>query len=156
MSASGDRPNMPFKRTDFCLSPRTGFSTPQCDWETIRAIDETDCVTLSLHFLEQSNDIAEAYHPWLVGDCANPHLDGLTTVSANAQARTWRLGLLTPGSDESIRPGSIRKTTLQELSERGFSEGRNLVYLSAAAEGNLSRLPELARMLAQERGPTSS
>ena len=75
----------------------------------------------------------------------------LTTVSANAQGRTWRLGLLTPGSDEGIRPGSIRKTTLQELSDRGFSEGRNLVYLSAAAEGNLARMPELARMLAQER-----
>jgi hypothetical protein len=29
--------------------------------------------------------------------------------------------------------------------------GRNPVYLPAAAEGNLSRLPELARMLAQQR-----
>src|SRR5215211_5234627 len=78
-------------------------------------------------------------------------LIGLTTVSANAQGKTWRFGLLTPGSAESNRPGSIRKTTLQELSDRGFSEGRNLVYLPAAAEGNLSRLPELARMLAQQR-----
>ncbi|MFL6817017.1 MAG: ABC transporter substrate-binding protein [Bradyrhizobium sp.] len=75
---------------------------------------------------------------------------GLTTVAANAQERTWRLGLLTPGA-EIDRPGSIRKTTLQELSDRGFSVGRNLVYLPAAAEGNLSRLPELARMLAQQR-----
>ena len=82
-------------------------------------------------------------------------LIGVTTVSANAQgnpqARTWRLGLLTPGTAESNRPGSIRKTTLEVLSDRGFSEGRNLVYLPAAAEGNLSRLPELARMLAQHR-----
>ena len=82
-------------------------------------------------------------------------LIGITTVSANAQgnpqARTWRLGLLTPGSAEAIRPGSIRKTTLEVLSDRGFSEGRNLVYLPAAAEGNLSRLPELAGMLAEQR-----
>ena len=77
-------------------------------------------------------------------------LNDLTTVSANAQGRTWRLGLLTPGIERN-RPGSIRTTTLQELSVRGFSEGRNLVYVSAAAEGNLSRLPELARMLAQQR-----
>ena len=77
-------------------------------------------------------------------------LNDLTTVSANAQGRTWRLGHLSPGYD-ATRPGSIRTTTLQELSDRGFSEGRNLVYLSAAAEGDLSRLPELARMLAQQR-----
>jgi putative ABC transport system substrate-binding protein len=82
-------------------------------------------------------------------------LTGVATASANAQgnpqARTWRLGLLTPGTAESNSPGSIRKTTLEVLSDRGFSEGRNLVYLPAAAEGNLSRLPELARMLARHR-----
>ena len=81
-------------------------------------------------------------------------LIGVTAVSANAQSspqgKTWRLGFLTPGTDVT-RPGSVRKTTLQELSDRGFSEGRNLVYLPAAAEGNLARLPELARMLAQQR-----
>ena len=77
-------------------------------------------------------------------------LNDLTTVSANAQGRTWRLGFLSSGYD-GTGPGSTRTTTLKELSDRGFSEGRNLVYLPAVAEGNLSRLPELARMLAQQR-----
>ena len=72
-------------------------------------------------------------------------------LPANAQEKTWRLGFLTPGAAESGTPGSVRKTTLQVLADRGFSEGRNLVYLPAAAEGNLSRLPELAKMLAEQR-----
>jgi len=68
-----------------------------------------------------------------------------------AQGKTWRLGFLTPGAAEPNTPGSVRQTTLQVLADRGFSEGRNLVYLPAGADGNLSRLPELAKMLAEQR-----
>ena len=76
---------------------------------------------------------------------------GLAMLPANAQGKTWRLGFLTPGAAEAGTPGSVRNTTLQVLADRGFSEGRNLVYLPAAAEGNLSRLPELAKMLVEQR-----
>ena len=70
---------------------------------------------------------------------------------ARAQGKTWRLGFLTPGAAETNNPGSVRQTTLKVLADRGFSEGRNLVYLPAGADGNLSRLPELAKMLAEQR-----
>ena len=76
---------------------------------------------------------------------------GLAVFSANAQEKTWRLGFLTPGAAEAGTPGSVRKTTLQVLADRGFSEGRNLIYLPAAAEGDLSRLPKLAKMLVEQR-----
>jgi putative tryptophan/tyrosine transport system substrate-binding protein len=73
----------------------------------------------------------------------------LTPVSA--QEKVWRLGVLTPGAAEPTTPGNIRNTTLAVLAERGFREGKNLVYLPAAADGDLSRLPELARTLADQR-----
>jgi len=76
---------------------------------------------------------------------------GLAMFPANSQEKTWRLGLLTPGAAELGTPGSVRETTLRVLADRGFSEGRNLIYLPAAAEGHLSRLPQLAKMLAEQR-----
>jgi ABC-type uncharacterized transport system substrate-binding protein len=76
---------------------------------------------------------------------------GLAIFRANAQERTWRLGFLTPGAADAGTPGSVRETTLRVLADRGFSEGRNLIYVSAAAEGDLSRLPQLAKMLAEAR-----
>jgi putative tryptophan/tyrosine transport system substrate-binding protein len=76
---------------------------------------------------------------------------GLAMFRANAQERTWRLGFLTPGAADAGTPGSVRETTLRVLADRGFSEGRNLIYFSAAAEGDLSRLPQLAKMLAEAR-----
>ena len=75
----------------------------------------------------------------------------LMLTPAPAQEKTWRLGFLTPGAAEVTTPGNIRNTTLQVLAERGFKEGKNLVYLPAGADGDLSRLPELARTLADQR-----
>jgi len=37
-----------------------------------------------------------------------------------------------------------------EYSQTEFSEGRNLIYLPAAAKGHPSRLPQLAKMLAEQ------
>ena len=75
----------------------------------------------------------------------------LMLTPVRAQEKTWRLGFLTPGAAEVTTPGNIRNTTLQVLAERGFKEGKNLVYLAAGADGDLSRLPELARTLADQR-----
>ena len=85
---------------------------------------------------------------FLGGAVATPFVCPLVV---RAQGKTWRLGFLTPGAVESNTPGSVRQTTLKVLADRGFSEGRNLVYLSAGADGNLTRLPELAKMLADQR-----
>src|SRR3954468_15337300 len=75
----------------------------------------------------------------------------LAIAPANAQEKIWRLGFLTPGVAENGNPGRIRENTLQMLSGSGFIEGGNLVSLPAAADGNLSRLPELARKLVEQR-----
>jgi putative ABC transport system substrate-binding protein len=66
----------------------------------------------------------------------------------------WRLGVLTPGASAWGRPGapgSIISTTLPVLAAGGFVEGRNLVLVGRAADGDPSRLPDLARELADER-----
>jgi putative ABC transport system substrate-binding protein len=76
---------------------------------------------------------------------------GPAMFPSHAQEKTWRLGLLTPGAADLGTPGSIRETTLRVLADRGFSEGRNLIYLPAAAGGDPSRLPQLAKMLAEQR-----
>ncbi|SEE82252.1 putative ABC transport system substrate-binding protein [Rhizobiales bacterium GAS191] len=69
---------------------------------------------------------------------------------ADAQEKIWRLGFLTPGADHTA-PGSIRGTTLPFLAERGFVEGRNLLFVPAPGEGDLARLPQLAERLIQQR-----
>lgn len=84
----------------------------------------------------------------LGGAVASPFVCPLVV---RAQGKTWRLGFLSPGAGDPNSPGSVRQTTLQVLAERGFSEGRNLIYLSAGADGNLARLPELAKRLAEQR-----
>jgi putative ABC transport system substrate-binding protein len=74
------------------------------------------------------------------------------TTQSNAQGKTWRLGFLTPGSAEAGLPaGTIRNATLGVLSQRGYSEGKNLVYFAAGAEGDSSRLVELAKTLTEQR-----
>lgn len=75
----------------------------------------------------------------------------LAMFRVNAQEKTWRLGFLTPGAAELGTPGNVRETTLRVLADRGFTEGRNLIYLPAAADGHLSRIPQLAKMLAEQR-----
>ncbi len=76
---------------------------------------------------------------------------GLAMFRANAQQKTWRLGFLTPGAAETRTPGGVRETTMRVLADRGFTEGRNLIFLPAAADGHPSRMPQLAKMLAEQR-----
>jgi hypothetical protein len=49
------------------------------------------------------------------------------------------------------RPEVFLKRIQRVLNERRFNESRTLVYFSAAADGDLSRLPGFARMLAEHR-----
>jgi putative ABC transport system substrate-binding protein len=74
-------------------------------------------------------------------------------LPAMAQEKIWRLGVLTPGwaALGSGEPGSFRVTTLPVLAAGGFIEGRNLMLVARAADGDPSRLPGLARELADER-----
>jgi ABC-type uncharacterized transport system substrate-binding protein len=74
-------------------------------------------------------------------------------LPAAAQEKMWRLGVLTPGSStwDSEGPGSFRTTTLPVLAKGGFVEGRNLMLVARAAGGDPSRLPGLAREVADER-----
>jgi putative ABC transport system substrate-binding protein len=73
-----------------------------------------------------------------------------TAPIAAAQDKVWRLGYLTPGSAEVGGSGSIRAATLPVLAERGFVEGRNLMLVPRGAEGEVGRLPALARQIAEE------
>jgi putative ABC transport system substrate-binding protein len=70
-------------------------------------------------------------------------------LPAAAEEKVWRLGVLSTGAERAS--GSVRPTALPILAERGFVEGRNLVVILRAAEGDVARLPDLARNLATER-----
>jgi ABC-type uncharacterized transport system substrate-binding protein len=76
----------------------------------------------------------------------------LATLSkaALAEEKVWRIGYITPGSERG-RVGSIQATVFEELAREGFVEGKNFVLIPAAAEGDITRLPQLAERLAQER-----
>jgi putative ABC transport system substrate-binding protein len=64
---------------------------------------------------------------------------------AMAQARTFRVGMLSPG------PASIsafRQWALPELAKRGFVEGHNLMLEGRSSEGRAESLPALAHEIA--------
>lgn len=65
---------------------------------------------------------------------------------ATAEARTYRLGTLTPIAP--ITEASLRgKTLVKALSERGFNLGRNLTLEARGAAGDVTRLPALVTEL---------
>lgn len=69
----------------------------------------------------------------------------IAVAPARAQARTFRLGMLSPG------PGSItafRQWGLPELAKQGFVEGHNLILESRTSEGRADVLPALAHEIA--------
>jgi putative ABC transport system substrate-binding protein len=74
----------------------------------------------------------------------------VTAWVASAQEKVWRLGVLTPGIEGS-GPASVRASTLPVLAERGVVEHRNLIMITRGAEGDVERLPELAREIAAEQ-----
>ena len=73
-----------------------------------------------------------------------------TVVSAQSLPRTYRIGWLGHGdrpTDTSRSSGEFQ----QALREAGYVEGTNLAIVYRYAEGNVSRLPELATELMRER-----
>jgi putative ABC transport system substrate-binding protein len=70
--------------------------------------------------------------------------------AARAAERTLRLAILRPGSSGLADIGA--RGLRVALSEQGYVEGRNLSISTRYAEGQLDRLPALARELMQE-GP---
>jgi putative tryptophan/tyrosine transport system substrate-binding protein len=70
--------------------------------------------------------------------------------AASAQAeRVWRLGFLSSSFGDGLT--IPRRAVVAELGRQGFVEGRNLLVEVRSAEGELEKLPELARDLAQWR-----
>jgi putative tryptophan/tyrosine transport system substrate-binding protein len=68
-------------------------------------------------------------------------------ASAQPAQKVWRLGFLSPSfSDSAV---NSRRSAVAELGRLGFVEGRNLVVEERYAEGELERLPDLAREIAQ-------
>jgi ABC-type uncharacterized transport system substrate-binding protein len=63
-------------------------------------------------------------------------------VAAQAPARVYRVGYLTPGAF-AVRDEAFRR----ELGRLGYTEGRNLVLEYRSAEGQFERLPALAAEL---------
>jgi putative ABC transport system substrate-binding protein len=82
---------------------------------------------------------------WVLGLVAAALVAGAAPASAQSE-RTWRLGVLTPGS---LALDAIHEVTLPELAKHGFVEGRNLVV--DVAIGSIEDLPRLARELAAAR-----
>src|SRR5687768_10771084 len=66
---------------------------------------------------------------------------------AGAQARTYRLALLSgsASSDPAVAP--LLSAIFDRLAELGYEEGRNLMVERRFAEGRLERLPGLAAEL---------
>src|SRR5262245_39218939 len=71
--------------------------------------------------------------------------------SAQVGARTYRLGLLTPGTCSVTSAPTTARALSAVLGEHGYVEGRNLVIAQRCAEGNLDRLAELAASVVQVR-----
>src|SRR3954454_13951416 len=68
-------------------------------------------------------------------------------ASAQPAQKVWRLGFLSPSfSDSAV---NSRRSAVAELGRLGFVEGRNLAVEERYAEGELERLLDLARDIAQ-------
>jgi putative ABC transport system substrate-binding protein len=74
-------------------------------------------------------------------------LFGAGSAAAQPAQKVWRLGFLSPSfSDSAV---NSRRSAVAELGPLGFVEGRNLVVEERYAEGELERLADLAREIAQ-------
>ena len=71
---------------------------------------------------------------------------------AQQQSKVWRIGFLAGGvrPPDGLPPAALR----QSVAELGYAEGKNVTYEGRWAEGNLTRLPELAAELVQRRVDT--
>jgi putative ABC transport system substrate-binding protein len=66
---------------------------------------------------------------------------------AQQQPRVWRVGYLAPSSPSDINARTNLETLRLKLRELGYVEGRNLILYVRRAEGDFSRLPDLAAEL---------
>src|SRR5829696_8939630 len=74
----------------------------------------------------------------------------ITPAVVSAQARTWRLGLLTAA--RPLDPGAPpAKFLLDVLAQRGYRLGENLIVTSGGAGGQKARLPALVQEFKAER-----
>ncbi len=86
---------------------------------------------------------------WVLGAAAGSALCGLPPVGAQPSGKVFKLGWL--------RPNAAGPTEFQALGipaalkGQGWVEGQNLVIERRWADGQLARLPELARDLVQQR-----
>jgi ABC-type uncharacterized transport system substrate-binding protein len=66
---------------------------------------------------------------------------------AQQQPKVWRVGFLQggPRPPDGLPPAGFRRA----LAESGYVEGKNVIYEGRWAEGNSSRIPQLAAELAQ-------
>lgn len=65
---------------------------------------------------------------------------------AQGSARVIRVGSIAPSTPHAVLvdpANPFRKAFLAALRDRGYVEGRNLIYDARAAEGNLDRVPEI-------------
>lgn len=73
---------------------------------------------------------------------------GFVATSVQAAEKIYRVGLLAPGADGV---GLLGPGVVQDFAERGYVQGRNVVFLKVAARGDVSALPALAKQLAQAK-----
>jgi putative ABC transport system substrate-binding protein len=74
----------------------------------------------------------------------------LAPAIASAQARTWRLGLLTPS--QPFEPGAPpAKFLVDALAQRGYRLGENLVVTSRGVRGQKAQLPAMVQEFKAER-----
>lgn len=72
-------------------------------------------------------------------------------VSAQPSGKTVRIGWLGNSPPDTPESAAPRDAFRVELQNRGWSEGRNLVYVSRYAAGVVERYPQLARELIDAR-----
>ena len=72
-------------------------------------------------------------------------------ASAQDAGRVYRLGILSPSPMPDPAVATTPNLVPSALRELGYVEGRNLVVVRRFAEGQVDRLPDLARDLIQQR-----
>lgn len=68
-------------------------------------------------------------------------------ASAQQQGKVWRVGILFPGSRQSLQDAGRDQLFQQGMRELGYVEGKNLLLEWRFADGNATRLPALAAEL---------
>jgi putative ABC transport system substrate-binding protein len=72
-------------------------------------------------------------------------------LGVHAQTKVWRLGYLDVGSRQSMVEQRNYDALIDGLRARGYIEGKNYVLEARFADGNMSRLDELAAELVRQK-----